>query len=370
MTLASMSNNILRFSPGLNLDLVKSTLQDSYRQLCLKDWNRLKLTRQIYTVAPYATGKVFIDAAGIVTGIGTTFTADMVGRHMKVYYGDSFFEIQTYTSPTSITLKDWPGEAIPTVTACVANNAADTFTSVAHGLTSGGRVYILAATLPTGISSAIQYYVLKVDVDTFQVSLTLGGSAVTFTTDGTLVKWAQTLEAFSIFKIIYIMDSSFKLIWDVVYQIPLKKKSQAYFNKIDPTRTSTASSPISWALAGLSSAGLVQIEIYPVPSQLVPLRVYGKMGFSTLADGDTPKLPEDLIEAHALMDCFRIKDLKEPGQGWDQKEVTQRQRYAESLADFEEEDYQLGEHSDRVKDRMGEVGFPQDDNFALSHDVE
>jgi len=286
-----MSNNILRFCPGLNLDLIKSTLQDSYRQLCSKDWNRLKLTRQTYTTAIYSTGTVSIAADGTVTGSGTTFTSAMVGRHMSVYYDDAFFEIQTYLSPTSIILKDWAGEVV-----------------------SG--------------------------------------------------------EAYTIFKIIYTIDPSFKLVWNVIHQIPLKKKSQSYFNSVDPGRTSTSSSPTAWALAGLSPTGAVQIEIYPVPTDVVPLRVYGKMGFSTLADGDSPRLPEDLIEAYSLITCYRLKDLKEPGQGWAEKIVIQNELYGSLLADLNEEDYQLGEHSDRVKDTMGEVGYPTDDNFALSHDVD
>lgn len=292
MSLATMANNMLRFCPGLNLDVMKSTIQDSYRQLCLRDWNRLKLTKQIYTVAPYSTGTVAVAADGKVTGTSTVFTSGMVGRQMRVYYTDSFFEIQSFTSTTSITLKDWPG------------------TVVAAGTT------------------------------------------------------------FSIFQIIYPVDSTFKLVWDVVYQIPLKKKSQSYFNKIDPGRISTGSSPTSWALAEMSLTGAIQIEIYPPVTQVITLRVYGKMGGLTLADGDTAKLPEDLIEDHALISCYRLKDLKEPGQGWDQKILLQNEIYNRTMVDFEEEDYQLGEYSDRVKDVMGEVGFPQDDNFALSHDVE
>ena len=292
MTLATMSNNMLRFCPGLNLDLIKSTIQDSYRQLCLKDWNRLKLTRQISTIAPYSTGTVAVAADGIVTGVATVFTVGMVGRQMKVYYSDSFFEIQSFISATSITLKDWPGTVV---------------------------------------------------------------------TAGT---------TFSIFRVIYPVDSSFKLVWDVVYQIPLKKKSQSYFNKIDPGRASTGSSPTSWALAEMSPTGGVQIEIYPIPTDVIILRVYGKMGGLALADSDTAKLPEDLLEDHALISCYRLKDLKEPGQGWDQKILLQNEVYNGTLADFEEEDFQLGEHGERVKDMMGEVGYPTDDNFALSHDVE
>ena len=293
MSLATMSNNILRFCPGLNLDLVKSTIQDSYRQLCTRDWNRLKLQRQIYTIAPYSTGTVAVSTAGVVTPAVGVFSSAMVGRFMKVYYADSFFEIETYTAiGGTLTLKDWPGVAV-----------------------AGGTAY-------------------------------------------------------SIFKTIYTVDSSFKLVWDVVHQISLKKKSQSYFNKIDPGRTSTSSSPTAWALAGLSSTGVVQIEIYPIPSTVVPLRVYGKVGFSTLGDTDLAKLPEDLIEAQALLSCYRLKDLKEPGQGWEEKIKLQAEFYGTMLSDYEEEDYQLGEHSDRVKDTMGEVGYPTDDNFSLSHDMD
>jgi len=370
MTLATMSNNILRFAPGLNLDLIKSSIQDSYRLLFLRDWNRLKLTRQIYTVIPYSTGTVSITPAGVVTGYGTTFTSAMAGRHMKVYYDDSFFEIESYASATSITLKDWTGEAIPAGTDCTAEADDETFTSVAHGLVNTDRVYILATTLPTGLSSSILYYVISATTDTFQVSLTSGGAAVTFTTDGTAVRWIQTLETYSIFKIIYTLDSTFKQIWDVVYQIPLKKKSQDYFNKLDPGRTSTASSPIAWALAPMSSTGVTQIEIYPIPTQVVPLRVYGKLGFVTLGDSDAAKLPEDLIEAHTLLTCYRLKELKEPKQGWEEKLGIQAEFYKGMLADYEDDDYQLGEHPDRVKDSMGESAFPGDDNFALSHDIE
>ena len=290
MTLATMSNNMLRFCPGLNLDLIKSTIQDSYRQLCLKEWGRLALTRQISTVALYSTGTVSIAANGVVTGVGTTFTSAMVGRHMRVYYADSFFEISTYTSPTQITLKDWTGEVI-------------------------------------------------------------------------------SAKPYSIFKIIYTLDSSFGQVWNIIYQTPLKKKSSDYFNKIDPARKSTGQAPIAWAFAGVTG-GAIQVEIFPVPVQVVPLRVEGKIGFATLGDADSAKLPEDLIEAHALLSCYRLKDLKEPGQGWAEKMVVQVEFLNGLMADYGEADFQQGDHSDRVKDMMGEVGYPTDDNFALSHDID
>lgn len=292
MTLASMKNNLLRFVPGLNPELIESNLQDSYRQLASRDWNRLRLQRQIYTASIYSTGTVSVTTDGVVTGVGTTFTSEMVGSFMKVHYPDSFFEIVSFTSATEIKLKDWAGAVVASGT------------------------------------------------------------------------------AYSIFKTIYTLDSTFKLLYEVAYQTTLKKKSQTYFNHLDPTRTGTSSTPLYWAYAGTTTAGVMQIEIYPVPSAIVPLRVYGKLAITTLGEADTPNLPEDLIEAHTLLNCYRVKAALKPKEGWEQKMAFQIDFYKELLANFEQEDFMLGDHYDKVKDMMDEVDFPQDDNFRLSHDVD
>lgn len=291
MSLSIMANDILKYAPGLNLDLVKSIIQSSYEELCSKDWSQLKLQRQIYTVGLYSTGTVRVDASGVVTGVGTAFTSAMVGRFMKVSYGDAFFEISSFINPLEVTLKDWPGEVV----------AAGT--------------------------------------------------------------------SFSIFKSLYSVDPSFGILFDVVYQVSLTKKSQSYFNKIDPARTSTSSSPLFWAYAGKAGNGSIQIEIYPPVTAVIPLRVYGKIRAVTLGDSDSPKLPEPLIRAHALIDCFEMKDRQQPNQGWDKQVIKQMARYSLLLTQYEDEDFQLDSHQDRVKDVSDEPLIPSDDNFALSHDI-
>jgi len=291
MSLSMIANDILKYAPGLNLDLVKSIIQTSYEELCSRDWSQLKLQRQIYTVGLYSTGTVKVDASGVVTGVGTAFTSSMVGRFMKVYYGDAFFEISSFINPLEVTLKDWPG-----------------------GVVAAGTSY-------------------------------------------------------SIFKSLYSVDPSFGIIFNVIYQISLGKKSQSYFNNIDPARTSTGSSPIFWAYAGKAVDGAIQIELYPPVTQVVPVRIYGKIRAVTLADSDSPKLPEPLIQAAALIDCFEMKNRQQPNQGWDKQVAKQAARFSVLLAQYEDEDFQLDSHRDRVKDVSDEPLIPSDDNFALSHDV-
>lgn len=54
----------------------------------------------------YTTGTVTIDAAGSVTGDGTTFTAAMVGKGFKADGHDAWYRVATYTSATAITIED------------------------------------------------------------------------------------------------------------------------------------------------------------------------------------------------------------------------------------------------------------------------
>lgn len=57
---------------------------------------------------------------------------------------------------------------------------SNTFTASSHGLSNGNRVTLTATSTPTGLLTTIVYYVISATTNTFQVSLTNGGSAVTF----------------------------------------------------------------------------------------------------------------------------------------------------------------------------------------------
>ena len=292
MTLATMQNNILRFCPALSSDIIASTIQDSYRQLGMLEWNRLNLIRSITTVAPYSTGTVTIDSTGLVTGLGTTFLATMVGRQMRVYYQDSFFEILTVPASTQLTLRNWTGEVI------------------------------------------------------------------------------SLAQPYTIFGLIYSVDTAMKVISDVAYQTSLDKKDQGFFNRRDPER-STTGTPTWWAYAGYNALGYPNIEIYPVADAIYPLRVYGKAATTTLTTGDTPFLPEDLLEAHALLNCYRIKDTLDPKGGWAARVTAQGDFYKSLFDAARDEDFQLGSRRIKVKDYMGtNENFPPSDSFWSSHDVE
>lgn len=70
-----------------------------------------------------------------------------------------------------------------------ANAGTDTLTSAAHGLNNGETIsFSSSGTLPGGISdysTGAYYYVINKTTNTFQISLTSGGSAVDITSAGT-----------------------------------------------------------------------------------------------------------------------------------------------------------------------------------------
>ena len=68
-----------------------------------------------------------------------------------------------------------------------ADNSTDVLTLNSHGLTDNNVVHMnnTGGGLPAGLSSATKYFIITATTNTFQVSLTSGGSAVDFTTNGT-----------------------------------------------------------------------------------------------------------------------------------------------------------------------------------------
>lgn len=65
-------------------------------------------------------------------------------------------------------------------------NAGDVITSYGHGLANGQEVIVYDAfgTIPAGLTDETIYFIVGATTDTFQLSLTSGGAAVTITADG------------------------------------------------------------------------------------------------------------------------------------------------------------------------------------------
>jgi hypothetical protein len=76
---------------------------------------------------------------------------------------------------------------LQTAMACTLTAASNLVTATAHGLVNGQIVSFSEITTTTGIVINTDYYVIEATADTFKVSATLNGAALTLTGNGTAV---------------------------------------------------------------------------------------------------------------------------------------------------------------------------------------
>lgn len=86
----------------------------------------------------------------------------------------------------------------------------DIFTSTGHGLANGNTVTFASGQNPTGVTADTDYYVIAADTNTFQISSTLGGSALTLASDktGTLTAGADWVQVRAINELTPGIDSN------------------------------------------------------------------------------------------------------------------------------------------------------------------
>lgn len=81
-------------------------------------------------------------------------------------------------------LADSPLVDLTSKAAFVADGGDDTLDIPNHGFSDNDTVRVFGDNLPTGLSQGTLYYVITSTADTLQLSLTQGGAAINFTTDG------------------------------------------------------------------------------------------------------------------------------------------------------------------------------------------
>lgn len=117
-------------------------------------------------------------------------------------------------------------------TAFTTDFTTDYLTSTAHGLSNGDRVMVYSGTtLPAPLAANTVYFVINKTADTFQVSLTLGGSAVNLTDNGTDTHYWHTATQNEVSKTITAIDISDLLKGIVV--VPIVFSNAAYINRAE-----------------------------------------------------------------------------------------------------------------------------------------
>lgn len=145
-----------------------------------------------YTTVPAVDAFVFINSGVSFTGdslerttIETNGTVTYTGNEKSNILMDGNVNMDPQTASKLLKARFMtidPEERTVTFT-----NATDVVNEVATPRVNGDTITFVKSTgtLPTGLRKDVTYYVINKTADTFQLSHTLGGAAVTFTTDGT-----------------------------------------------------------------------------------------------------------------------------------------------------------------------------------------
>lgn len=106
----------------------------------LSFWNKVQAGNRIGV--DYNTGTASVDALGNVTGVGTTFTSDMVGKGFQLTGQTSWYQIVSQSSGTAIV---------------IADDLDDSGTGVYTGGAVGNTSYTIQANTPVQVTASTIY---------------------------------------------------------------------------------------------------------------------------------------------------------------------------------------------------------------------
>lgn len=119
--LITLSNRLLSQAPSIGILLARQFISDSYRTLeSRREWSWRRKSGIFAPPDIYSTGQVTTNVAAgnptTITGIGTTWTPDMVGRQIRIgglLY--PYYDVVGYLSATSLLLdRPWAGPDVVT----------------------------------------------------------------------------------------------------------------------------------------------------------------------------------------------------------------------------------------------------------------
>ncbi len=116
MTYGALRLQITQENPGIALEKLDGWIQDRYTEILDRvEWKRTQAESVIVAPASYQVGTVAaVEGSADIVGTGTTWTADMTGRMIRLDNQSEFYQF-TYVSATTATLdRGWEHPASPT----------------------------------------------------------------------------------------------------------------------------------------------------------------------------------------------------------------------------------------------------------------
>ncbi len=106
MTWGQIRLSITKKLPGADLESINEAIQSAYEAvLSERPWVGLNGEGVLTTIAPYSTGTASVSSGnGAIVGVGTAFTADMVGRLFQLDGDADAYTVATFVDAENITI--------------------------------------------------------------------------------------------------------------------------------------------------------------------------------------------------------------------------------------------------------------------------
>lgn len=224
------------------------------------------------------------------------------------------------------------------LTAQTSSSSSNTVT-VTNGdatVTSAGSPFtatVAVAGYQIQIGDEPMYFFIKSRTDDSNLEL---GNA-----EGTEVTWPRdtdTAASWRIFRTIYTLPTDCEAITAISSaNLDLTQRSRSEFDFLDPDRSDTDSEPQYWAYAGVNSSTVMEIEVWPVPSEARLLEVQYVRKAPTLATSDTLDVPVPPLFWGTLTDaCHHLHAQQGSTETmWENKALFYERKYTETLKQFQ-----------------------------------
>lgn len=292
--------------------LIKDAIQWGLDELTAHDLGYLISEGHFTTVAPYETGTVSVtNGSKTVTGSGTTFTAAMVGRKIRVNDEEAYYKIAAYVGTTEVTLEvPYQGSADSALTYSIykdeykLNADVDVYKILRHiedgqSLTSGEvSAFDIYNPTPSGEGAPRFEIFIGTELDEHTTG-TLTGTSGNRTLTGSGTSWTSVEglgkgSRITIGEYTYTVKSVDSDTQITIYELLLSSPSSAtYVIHLD--------NPI--------------IQLYEIPDAAENIYYrYQRIPFPLVNNTDIPDLPEkyhNLLVLHGLAWAWMTKDKDE-----------------------------------------------------------
>lgn len=180
---------------------------------------------------------------------------------------------------------------------------------------------------------------------------------------------AFTASAYSLFRNIYAMATNFKEMISISYWWRLSEGTVAGVDRHDARRAFTSQQPASFIYRGEDSAGVMQVEISPVPSAAIGIHYVYRNKPPTWADTTLVPFNETALTYLCASDALYQVAIDEPtlAQGY----ITVADKYQglgqNALAEHSFADGKLRGVQKAVRDIAGDILWS--DDYSTAHDV-